>query len=634
MNIKEHFKLQIDLLEEERKEDLDQYQKLMSDTSVEERKKKGVCWYPVKLENISYDSGDRIVIKISRDSTISQSHSFSTGKSIALFSEAGNNIEAKDNSKAVINYVKSNEIAFTLNADEEPDWLHDGKLGIQLLFDESTYKEMNRALNICMTSEDKDLIKMKEIILGDKTPTLSKIFPYQLPQLNESQNDALMHVLASEQIGVIHGPPGTGKTTTIVECVHQELKKKKQILVCAPSNAAVDLLAEKIAEKGINVVRIGHPARVDDKIINQTLDVKIKNHQRYKELKAVKQQETLHRDAAKKFKRNFGSDQKRERKQLYQEANQLRKEIRSLSEYISKDVIDNAQVIACTLVGATTPMLRGRRFEVAYIDEAGQALEAACWIPVLKADKLIFAGDHQQLPPTIKSLKAAKKGLEYTLFERIIDKKEVDKMLKIQYRMHEDIMRFSSQYFYDNQLIANEDNKHWKMFDDDLPLEFIDTAGTGYEEKLDPESLSTYNIDEANLLIKHLQNYLIKLQSVPANIGIITPYSAQVKVLRKALYQSDIKEKFKEVININTVDSFQGQEREIIYISMVRSNADGEIGFLANARRMNVAMTRAQKKLVMIGDSATITRNKYFSEMFDFVNEIGAYRSAFEFLYD
>ncbi|MBB3696102.1 AAA family ATPase [Flammeovirga yaeyamensis] len=633
MDIKEHFKLQIDLLETERKEDLEQYKKLMSDTSIEERKKKGVCWFPIKLENVTYDSGDRIVIKISRDSATSQSHSFSTGKSISLFSQSGNNHEAKDNAKAVVNFVKDNELTMTLNQDDEPEWLHDGKLGVQLLFDESSYKEMDRALNICMSSEDKELNKMKKIILGNESPSTSKIYPFQLPQLNDSQNDALMHVLAADQIGVIHGPPGTGKTTTLVECVHQELKKKQQILVCAPSNAAVDLLTEKLSEKGINVVRLGHPARVDEKILNQTLDVKIKKHQRYKELKAIKQQETLHRDAARKFKRNFGPDQRRERKALYQEANQLRKEIRSLSEYISKDVIDNAQVISCTLVGSTTPMLRGRRFEVAYIDEAGQALEAACWIPILKSNKIIFAGDHQQLPPTIKSIQAAKKGLEYTLFERIIDHKNVDKMLKTQYRMHKDIMAFSSKYFYDNQLDAFSTNAEWKMFDDDQPMEFIDTAGTGYEEKVNPESLSTYNIEEANLLILHLKNYLIQLQEAPNNIGIITPYSAQVKVLRRALYQSDISDEIKEVININTVDSFQGQEREIIYISMVRSNPDGEIGFLANARRMNVAMTRAQKKLVMIGDSATITRNKYYAEMFDFVNEIGAYRSAFEFIY-
>ncbi|NLR92193.1 AAA domain-containing protein [Flammeovirga agarivorans] len=637
MDIKEHFKLLIELLDIERKEDLHQYKLLMSDTSLEERKKKGICWYPVQLDRLTYDNSDRIIIKLSREQQQNQSHSFSTGKSVSLFSEAGSNEEAKTNTKAVVNYVRDGEMTITLNDDDEPEWIHDGKLGVQLLFDESSYKEMDRALNICLTSEDPQLNKMKEILLGVKQANFNKIHEFEVPRLNSSQNEALMKVISSDEVAIIHGPPGTGKTTTLVECVKQNLKTTSQILVCAPSNAAVDLLTEKMAEEGINVLRLGHPARVDESIVHQTIDFKATKHMRYKELKAIKQQEVMLRDAAKKFKRNFGPDQKRERKKLYVEANQLRKEIRGLSEYISKDILEKAQVITCTLVGSTTQLLRGRRFETVYIDEAAQALEAATWIPILKADRVILAGDHQQLPPTIKSMDAARKGMDITLFEHIIQNKDVDVMLKEQYRMNELIMNFSSQHFYHDELIANDVVKEWKIFNDDFPVEFIDTAGTGYQEEVEKESLSTYNKEEAALLLKHFEHYLVELGdeiNQVSSIGIIAPYSAQVKRLKWLFKSSSIPKEVMEKISINTVDSFQGQERDIIYISLVRSNDDGEIGFLSNTRRMNVAMTRAKKKLVMIGDSGTITRNKFFSKMFDYVNEIGAYRSAFEYLYD
>lgn len=633
-----HFKNQLELLNIERKEDLEQYKKLMSDTSIEERKKRGICWYPVQLNKTSFDAGDRILIELSRNENSTESHVFQSGKSISLFSTAGKNEEHTENAKAVVNSVKKNTMIITLNADDAPEWIHDGHLGVQLLFDESTYKEMERALTICKDSDDPILEKHVGVILGQTIPKTKSIHHFEIPHLNKSQNKALMNVLEAEDAAIVHGPPGTGKTTTIIQCIVQNLKHTNQVLVCAPSNAAVDLLTEKLVEKDIDVVRLGHPARITDTILQQTIDVKVTKHQRYKELKAVKQQENQYRNAAQKFKRNFGREERQERRMLWSEANKLRKEVRALSDYISKDIIDKAQVITCTLVGSSTQVLRGKRFSTVYIDEAAQGLEASTWIPILKADKIIFAGDHQQLPPTIKSIEAAKNGLEETLFEQLIKNQKVDVMLSEQYRMHEKIMKFSSQFFYNDQLVANENVKERLLFEEDLPLEFIDTAGTGYHDYTDPESLSTSNKEEAELLQKHLSAYLEQLKIVGKietvnRIGVITPYKAQVKQLKRILYHLDIEEDIKNKIDINTVDSFQGQERDIIYISLVRSNEEGQIGFLGNTRRMNVAMTRAKMKLVILGDSSTICRNQFYKEFVDYTQEINAYRSAFEFLY-
>ncbi|WP_044200765.1 AAA domain-containing protein [Flammeovirga sp. OC4] len=636
--IKEHFKKQLELLQLERKEDLEQYKKLMSDTSIDERRKRGICWHPVQLQKTSFDAGDRIIIEVTRNENHKESHVFQSGKSISLFSTAGKNEEHKDNVKAVVNYVKKDTMTLTLNADDAPEWINDGQLGAQLLFDESTYKEMERAITLCLNSEDTLLQKHKNIFFGDLQAKFKSIYKYDIPYLNESQNKALMNVLEAEDVAIIHGPPGTGKTTTIIQCIIQNLKDTDQVLVCAPSNAAVDLLTEKLVDKKVNVVRLGHPARITDTILQQTIDVKTTKHIRYKELKAVKQQESQYRNAAQKYKRNFGREEREERRMLWTEANKLRKEVRSLSEYIANDIIEKAQVIACTLVGSSTQVLRGKRFSTVYIDEAGQGLEAATWIPIQRADRIILAGDHQQLPPTIKSIKAAKEGLEMTLFEQLITTKKVDVMLQEQYRMHEKIMNFSSTYFYNNNLFANENVKEHLIFEGDLPLEFIDTAGTGFNDYTDPESLSTSNREEADILQKHMSVYFDEIQQMNKfeevqNIGVITPYKAQVKELKSTLYHLDFSEDIKNKININTVDSFQGQERDIIYISLVRSNEEGTIGFLQNTKRMNVAMTRARKKLVVIGDSSTICRHKFYKAFVDYTQEIGAYRSAFELMY-
>jgi len=460
-----------------------------------------------------------------------------------------------------------------------------------------------------------------------------------LPWLNNSQNDALNLVLSALDVAIIHGPPGTGKTTTLIQAILQTLKNERQILVCAPSNAAVDLIVEKLDSQGVNVVRIGHPARITEQILSKTIDARITQHHYYKDLKSARKQSQEYFHMAKKYKRNFGQEEREQRKLLFAEAHKLKDEAAQLEFFITGDIIENAQVIACTLVGASNMSIKGKRFKTVFIDEAAQALEPACWIPIIKGDRVIFAGDHHQLPPTIKSLEAAKNGLEITLFEKAIKRNNADCMLKEQYRMNMKIMNFSSNFFYKNELFANSKVANWTIFPGDMPIEFIDTAGCGFYEQINGESRSSFNPEEADLLVKHLTKYINLLDfngslEKVVNIGIISPYSAQTFQLRTLIFESELFSKeICSKISINTVDSFQGQERDIVYISLVRSNEKSEIGFLSDIRRMNVAITRAKKKLVVIGDSSTICKNIFYQQFVDYVTDIEAYKSGFEYLY-
>ncbi len=625
------------LIDIERKEDLAQYRQKMISNSLFDRRKEGVCWYPVQLERTRFDSGERLLVKVSRNKEHDNSHLFQSGKSISLFSNSGTNDEGKTFITGVVNRVKKFDMLITINANKFPDWLTDGKLGVQLLFDENTYKEMEKTVNILLTSYDSNIVRLKDVLLGGAEAQFNDNYPITIPKLNSSQNKALNLIKNAEDVAIIHGPPGTGKTTTIIQSIIQTLKHEKQILVCAPSNAAVDLLVEKLLENFIDVVRIGHPARVTESILRNTLDAKITQHENYKELKMIRKQVEEYYKLAKKYKRNFGHLEREQRRELYKEAKIQNESAKQLEYYITNDIINKSQVVATTLVGANNYKLKNLKFKTVFIDEAAQSLEAACWIPILKSERVIFAGDHWQLPPTIKSFDAAKKGLENTLFEKAIKRNSADVMLQEQYRMNKKIMDFSNQFFYKNELIANENVENWKIFDNDIPLEFIDTAGCGYTEQVDRETKSTYNKEEAYLLYIHLKKYLdevIFYEKNFENIAIISPYKAQVNFLQQTYKEElSVSDVFLEKIAVNTIDSFQGQERDIIYISLVRSNDKGKIGFLSDVRRMNVAMTRARKKLVVIGDSSTICRHEFYNLFFDYVNRIGAYRSAFELIY-
>ena len=344
------------------------------------------------------------------------------------------------------------------------------------------------------------------------------------------------------------------------------------------------------------------------------------------------------RSAALKYKRKFGYQEKEQRRLMMQEVKVLKADADLLEFYIINDLLQSMDAICCTLVGASHPVLRGKKFKTVFIDEAGQSLEPASWIPLLRAHRVIFAGDHQQLPPTIKSLEAARAGLSRTLFEKGIEKHPGQvSMLQVQYRMHEKIMAFSSRYFYDDKLIAHDSVKHRLLRPDQTPVTFIDTAGCGYLEKQDPETLSRMNSEEASLVMQQVERLIEDIG--PDNwiegqitMGIITPYSAQVDQLHKLAEASPLLEPLHRLITINTVDAFQGQERDVIVISFVRSNDKGEVGFLADIRRTNVAMTRARKKLIMIGDSATLSSHPFYLEMLDFIQTEGFYTSAFEII--
>ena len=639
MTVHEQLRKTLDLIKLERQADLDQYRQKVLLRSLSQRTQEGTTWYPLRLKERYIGTGERLIIEVDRTNHLDQPHAFQSGKVVTLFSNALGTPE-KQHMNGVINYVRDNTMVITLNGDELPEWIEDGLLGVDVMFDEMTYREMEFALKEVMKAEGR-LAELRQILLGEQQASFmapkTNVGPW--PQgLNPVQLQALHKIIAAKDLAIIHGPPGTGKTTTLVEAIAFAIKEEEQVLVCAPSNAAIDLLVDKLDEKGLNVVRIGHPARVTEQSLSKTLDARIAQHNNYGELRSLRKKMEQIKSIALKYKRNFGHHEKEQRRLLMKEAKVLKSDADMLEFYIVNDVLQKSDAICCTLVGSSHPVLRGRRFKTVFIDEAAQALEPACWIPLLKSSRVIFAGDHQQLPPTIKSQEAAQQGLVKTLYEKAIASQSSSAtMLEVQYRMHEDIMKFSSGYFYDGKLVAHDSVKSALLRPNQSPVEFIDTAGCGYTESQDPETLSRFNEEEAQLLIKRVEQLIEEVgpeewlhQGI--TMGIITPYSAQVDHLHKIAEASDVLGQFYRLVTINTVDAFQGQERDVIVISFVRSNETGEVGFLRDIRRTNVAMTRAKKKLVMIGDSATLGSNSFYVALLDYVQERGFYKSAFGLL--
>jgi ATP-dependent RNA/DNA helicase IGHMBP2 len=637
MKVNQQLEQTLELIKLERQADLEQYRQKVLLQSITQRTKKGTTWYPVALKKDYIGTGERAVIEVERTNHKDQPHAFQSGKLVSVFSNAGGKPE-KNHISGVINYVRDNLMVVTLNGDELPEWFDDGLLGIDVMFDEMTYREMEFALKEVIKAEDNRIAELKHILLGtEKARTTDKSI--SLPSiniLNESQLTALEVVAKSQDVAFIHGPPGTGKTTTLVQAIVHTVQIENQVLVTAPSNAAVDLLVDKLSEQGLNVIRIGHPARVTEQTLSKTLDARIATHPNYSELKAIRKRMEQARAAASKFKRNFGYHEREERRLLKQEARVLKSDADMLEFYIVNDLLQNAQAICCTLVGSSHPTLRGRKYKTVFIDEAAQALEPACWIPLLRAERVIFAGDHQQLPPTIKSIEAARNGLARTLFEKGIERHaHIASMLEVQYRMHEMIMQFSSGYFYQGKLIAHESVRTSLLRPHEPPIEFIDTAGCGYNETIDEETLSRANDEEAQLLIYIVEKLIQEIGTEAwlderLTLGIIAPYSAQVDHLHKLAEASPVFEPIYKSITINTVDAFQGQERDAIAISFVRSNDRSEVGFLADIRRTNVAMTRARKKLIMVGDSATLAAHPFYNDLIEYVQREGFYKSAFE----
>ena len=627
----------LELIKLERQADLEQYRQKILLRSLQQRTKEGSTWYPVSLKRDYIGTGERPTIEVERTNHLEQPHSFQSGKVVSVFSNASGK-SARKHVNGVVNYVRDNTMVITLNGDDLPDWIADGLLGVDVMFDEMSYREMEFTLKEVIKADGNRVAELKNILLGNaKAGTEPRAIEINsINILNESQQEALKKVMEGADVAFIHGPPGTGKTTTLVQAIKHTIKEQKQVLVCAPSNAAIDLLVDKLSEQGLHVLRIGHPARVTEQSLSKTLDFRISSHPNYKELRGLRKKMEQLRSIAFKYKRNFGYREKEQRRLLMQEVKVLKTDADLLEFYIVNGLLQTMEAICCTLVGSSHPVLRGKKFKTVFIDEAGQALEPACWIPLLKSERAIFAGDHQQLPPTIKSIDAARKGLSKTLFEKGIQyQPDHVSMLQVQYRMHQKIMQFSSQYFYEDKLIAHDSVKSRLLRPYQLPIEFIDTAGCGYHEKQDPETLSRLNTEEAQLLI-HQAEVLVEDIGTQTwldeqiTMGIITPYNAQVDQLHKLAEASPILEPLYRLITINTVDAFQGQERDVIAISFVRSNEKGEVGFLSDIRRTNVAMTRARKKLIMIGDSATLSSHPFYLAVLDYVQKEGFYKSAFE----
>lgn len=627
------------LLKIERDEDFAQYKQHFSRNNINHRKQNGVTWYPIVITNTEIGLGEYISIDIERTTNQNEPHQFSGGKVASLFS---NNNDESSTLNGTIKVLGPNKLRLSLNMDELPDWCDDGKLGINLLFDETSYKEMDIALEKVFSASNTRLAHLRDVMYEIKPPVFDKVDEsLHITGLNQSQNSAVQKILSAKDIAIIHGPPGTGKTTTLVQAIRQTLFTEKQVLVCSPSNTAVDLLTEKLHREGITVLRLGNPARISEEVLMNTLDAKVAAHDSYKDLKSYRKTAEEYFRMAGKYKRTFGKEEREQRQLFYQEARKILHDARILEDYIISEQFDKAQVIACTPVVSSGRMMLDKIFSTVFIDEAAQALEPMCWIPISRSNRVVFAGDHFQLPPTVKSKEAEKLGLKETLFERAVKIENVSVMLNTQYRMHEHIMNFSNQKFYEGNLKADISVKETLLDTQDFLLntaiDFIDTAGCGYNEIINPESLSIANPEEAQLLIKHLkmvlaQYALSKDSGKRISIGIISPYKEQVQYLTNQIVVDEELEKFKSQIAVKTVDGFQGQERDIIYISMVRSNDQREIGFLSDTRRMNVALTRAKKKLVVIGDSATIGNHPFYKSFLDYAESIGAYKSAWEFI--
>lgn len=618
------------LLAIEKQEEYRQIGEYLKNTPLHIRVKSGFSWFPLLIKETGYGLGDYPFVIVERTQHLEVEHSFQGGKQVRLFS-GHNDMEWYIN--GTVHYVDKHQMKIYFFTDELPDWIDDGKIGVDLLFDDRSYREMDAAIQEAIGAKKSRLAYLLNVCFGKHPPSQQKADEISHPYLNASQLQAVQRVLNAEDLAIIHGPPGTGKTTTLVAAIVELSKTEKPILVTAPSNAATDHITHELGKQGLKVVRVGNLSRMDDQILRFTLEYLLASHSRSSELNNYKKCAEEMRRMARKYKRSFGKEERMQRDLLYKEARALSTEARLLEEYMIDDILQMADVITATPVGLQNKYLEGRRFSTVVMDEAAQSLLPATLIPMLKADKLIMAGDPFQLPPTVKSMDAQKKGLQTTLMDICLKNiPESFSLLNVQYRMHQAIMEFSNRWFYQNKLLAYPTVAQRSLgFSEDKfpPFLFIDTAGTGFEEQMNPESRSLFNEGEIGL-VKQILSELLEVSEegkIPS-VAVIAPYREQVLKLQEELFSDTV---FKHLFSIDTIDSFQGQERDVVIISLVRSNDRGEIGFLQDYRRMNVAMTRAKKCLIMIGDSATLANDRYYQSLLEYVDEKGAYRSAWEY---
>ena len=587
--------------------------------------KRGDVWFPLTIGKSYYNSLNQRVIEVFRNGEEDIEHNFEYGKPVVFFSVDADGKITYFKITASISYVDGNRMVVGVSDNQQlVDVQTAEHLGVQLFFDETSYKMMFNALDRVIGAKGR-LAYLRDLFYnGVKAETFS-FSSMHFPYLNPTQEDAVNKVLRAKDVAIVHGPPGTGKTTTMVEAIYETLRRESQVLVCAQSNMAVDWISEKLVDRGVNVLRIGNPTRVNDKMLSFTYERRFEAHPDYEMLWALR-----------KAIREVRANRKKGDQKFHQKVERLKERATELELRIKNDLFSEARVIACTLVGSANRLLDGQRYSTLFIDEAAQALEAACWIPMRKVSRVVLAGDHCQLPPTVKSYEALKAGLGKTLMERIVENKpEAVTMLKMQYRMNEEIMRFSSDWFYNNQVESSPSVKYRSILDLDVPMSWIDTSqfdfpedsGISFKEEFVGESFGRINKAEAELTMLALQQYFDKIGkerilNERIDVGVISPYRAQVQYLRQLLKNREYFKPYRGLISVNTVDGFQGQERDIIMISLVRANDEGQIGFLRDLRRMNVAITRARMKLIILGDASTLTRHPFYKKLYEYIEAL------------
>ena len=658
------------------------FRKLTEQIGMRRKVKRGDAWFPLRIGKSFYNSLNQKSIEVFRTSDEEIDHNFEFGRPVMFFqvknhpgeisshasfksaassspsamssSQNAASSSSASNSKSIkyfsftgtVSYVDGDRMVINVpDSVSLLDLQTEEPIGVQLSFDETSYKLMFEALDRTMKAKNNRLAYLRDLFYSHQKAGRFSFEPMKFPWLNPTQERAVNEVLWAKDVAIVHGPPGTGKTTTLVEAINETLMRESQVLVCAQSNMAVDWISEKLVDRGINVLRIGNPTRVNDKMLGFTYERRFESHPDYPQLWAIR-----------KAIRELRSNRKKGSESFHQKMDRLRSRAAEIEIRINAELFGEARVIACTLVGSAHRLLEGMKFGTLFIDEAAQALEAACWIPMRRASRVILAGDHWQLPPTVKSIAALRAGLGKTLMERIAENKpEVVTLLKIQYRMNEEIMRFSSDWFYGGQVESAPQIKYRSILDFDHPISWIDTSNEenqitiegedapedsastsssssaanqnpdlNFKEQFVGESYGRINKAEAELTLLTLAEYFTKIGkqrvlSESIDVGIISPYRAQVQYLKKLIKKYEFFKPYRRLISVNTVDGFQGQERDVILISLVRSNDEGQIGFLKDLRRMNVAMTRARMKLIILGNKDTMTQHPFYKKLWEYV---------------
>lgn len=616
MTVSDYFSRLRQLVAQELEEEKRAYQRSLEEkgASLTGTIHEAACRYPIRLGNNAYSPLGQLTVEVRYEVDEDEVElDFEPGKPVTFFYL--NNDEAKElPHQCYVEQVGDGVMTLSLPNKAAAQSLRDTAerhlLGVQLGIDNTSFRVMAEALREAESKDDERFVRLRDVLLGHRAPSFRTLPRLSFPWLNASQQDAIQRVVESQEVAIVHGPPGTGKTTTLVEAIIETLQRETQVLVCAPSNAAVDWISEQLMRRGIHVLRVGNPLRMNDEMLDCSYERRYAAHPDYHELWSIRK---MLREGAKG-----------------EQAHRLRNRETELEIKIHADLFEQARVVSCTLIGSAYRLMERRRFSTLFVDEAAQALEPACWAAILKADRVVMSGDHQQLPPTVKSLTAAKGGLADTLMQKVVALwPQAVNLLTVQYRMNEEIMAFSSRWFYEGRLQAAEEAAHRLVSPIDTPLMWLDTSALDYEEKENRQK-SISNSQEARLVIHTLRDYIEmispqRVESERVDFGIITPYRGQARLIRRLLKMQHYFRKLRRYITVGTVDGFQGQERDVIVISLVRDNAGGTIGFLRDLRRMNVAMTRARMKLIIVGNAQTLSHHRFYRELAEHVRRHGEF---------